>query len=173
MKNKLFLLFIILIFGCNSSRKEKLTVIDFSISQADSLKSKLDTVDIQRINDIYADYKNNIEIIKDKYNIEDSVTTATVMLYSTIRKPVKNFISSYPKLKKRINYTVKQLNDLKEGYKNGGINDSLFEKYYEIERSALYNDKKDIEESILLINKYMVLYDSLTPSIKQIVSNLK
>ncbi len=173
MKNKLLILLSVLIFGCNSGKKEKLVLIDFSISQADSLKDNLDKFDIQRLNNIYEEYKNNIDIIKNKYNIDDSVMTETVMLYSTIRKPLKNFLHSYPNLKKRINYTVKQLNDLKEGYKSGGINDSLFDRYYDVEKSALSNDKKDIEENILLINKYMMLYDSLTPSINEILSKLK
>ena len=134
-------LLIFIYFTSTSCKREdyskEIIMVDSLLSQANIYKANLDTIDSMAVMSLKPIIEQDVDWIKENLTKETmglgSVFLVTVRAGS---KLTSNFPSEYSSLKRELDYSIKQLEDLRTDLKKGSLDKTTAEKYFKDEAIA-------------------------------------
>ena len=161
--------------SCNNNKyKKEISKIDSLYIIIDSIEKTLSTIDTVNIRNIYKEYSENINEIKENFNDkkEDSVWSV-ITNYGVIKTPLKNYVNDFRGYYNEIKFSKKQLDDLKADIKDGNIKEEKISDYTKNETEAVIKLKELVEINVNGVKEKLKLFDSLNPKVIKIINNLK
>jgi hypothetical protein len=178
MKNLISILTAIVIFtivftACNHPNREK------RINKIDSLSmvlTKVDSMLTYQINhdDIlsrFNELKKNQEAMSPYFLKLTQKEKSDYDQYTSSEKHFKNLIASFENYKKELEYSNKQINDLREDVNNKAIKKDKFEEFYVIESKAVYNLLNVVKTEVYKTNKHIEKNNLYLPIVLQIIES--
>jgi len=136
------------LFSCSNSSKIKIQVsrVDSLYFIATVLENQAASVNIDTINSykLYIDKTTKFILSNSKLIPEDKLLSKNIIKLGNAGRVFKKFNKNYTDLLNDIKFSKTQLKNLKEDLNNGLVKESDFVKYYEDEKKAIEDVKKEV-----------------------------
>lgn len=157
---KLSILLIFLV-GCQSKSVQiKSQRIDSLLVIIDSLNKQIVDIDIDSINMILSETNEIVEVLSNTTTpgsvkrLFKSVSSA-----ANINRTCRKFINKYSDFQKELTFTEHQLLNLKHDNEKNEISDSLFQVYYNQEKTILNELINNVNGSVGWLQQQLLLYN--------------
>ena len=134
--------------ACQNANEKQIGEIEGLISIIDDTQKTLLSVDTSQVFSAKRQMENDL---KDFNSTRDTLTKAEAFVmdnYYSSKKRIYRLTSNYAKYMQQINFSRKQLEDLKQDLENGLISKKNFSKYYTTEQMAVMDVNSQITEAI-------------------------
>ncbi|MCK5823220.1 MAG: hypothetical protein KAG95_04395 [Bacteroidales bacterium] len=164
MKRIIIIIFVasVFLFSCvNKETKVKIDKIDSLLIQIDSLSYELEQVKIDSLRAVYSVTKSNNEFFQNNnFDMpEDKAFIKDFGGYGLVGKNLKRLLGSYNTMNTDIEYSKKQLINLRHDIKKELLtNSDTINRYIIDEEEAVNNIKVNLLPKIQLLNKQLPLY---------------
>lgn len=159
----------------NKETKVKLEKIDSLLTQVDSLNLELNKVKIDSLKEVYSIVRSNILFFKTK-NInfpENKNLMKDYGSYGLVGKNLKRLLGSYNLMKENVEYSQKQLKNLRHDIKNKIlVNSDSINKYINDEAKAITDIKAELSPKVQLLNKQLPFYNKIHKSVEDFKKSL-
>ena len=169
MKKVIFLVLVAFISCTDKKTEIKVQKIDSLLEVVDSLNNYLAKINIDSINQIYNNTGEIIEVYRNTtHRFKRNRLIQNMEYASSINKTCRKFISKYSSLQKELSYSKHQLETLKHDVDNSLLTDSLYKKYYTVEKSILDNLDKTFIHDKEWVNEKIELYKLVADDMNQL-----
>ncbi len=178
---KIYFAFIILctaLFACNSTPyTEEIREAEKLIATLDSAEGELAEIDTAGVRNASKGYSAKVGFIQNKFkNSQDTIDRELAELltgYKELKKPYQRFIPIYESTRKEIEFSGKQLRNLKFDLENNSLDSQMVAEFMQAERDAVKKVIQSIEQlktSKTVTKKKAAIWE---PKIDSVVNALK
>jgi len=162
------IVFSVLLIACNNNNDHRITKANQLINELDSTKTEMQTLDSSVIAVKFETYMHNIQSIQEVFDDTNHTEKEWNLLtqYATIKKPLKDYPRNYSIFMKNLKYSITQIESLIYEYKEGSIDSTKFDSYYQTEEEIAYDLMMQIQFSLSKTKESSEKYDSLNPQIE-------
>lgn len=158
----------------NSNIQEKVKKVDSLIQLVNEVNAEIQMLDNDSSKAIYDKVKQEVDFIGNnlKELPQDSVERTSLAQYANHSKGLKRIYKNLSEYKGSVDYSLKQLADLKLDIQSETLKEDEFTKYFSDEETAAVMLKVKVRDDIEKFNRIIVEVDSLQPVIDKIMNGI-
>ncbi len=174
MKKHVLILFTLLLgfVACKNAYEKEIGEVEGLITMVDELEKAVLSVDTSKA---FAAKRKMAMDIKAIDNLNDTLDRETAFRLDELfkdKKVIFRFNTNYTSILDQIEYTKKQLADLKQDLNNGLITKEEFDTYYAIEHSSIMDLNTQINKSVAGVEEAVQAYELFKGDIDKLINDL-
>ncbi|MCH2215207.1 MAG: hypothetical protein MK086_08570 [Flavobacteriales bacterium] len=145
----LFLVIVLLAYACNRNNyTTEINQIDSLIVELDSAKEIYSSIDTAGFSELSQSFSENTAFVQQVYKQRDDTMPGNVAMlmseYRELKKPAKGFLVKHSSIGEELNFTQKQLEDLRHDLENNLLDANFVDRMLTDEMKAL----NEVESSV-------------------------